>query len=59
MKNTKNTSNTPDLFLGIDVGKTDLYCHIIGNDQTNSYQFDNSKTGIEDLITWLQKLALR
>lgn len=57
MKNTKNSSSTPDLFLGIDVGKNDLFCHIISIDQTLSCQFDNSETGIEELIIWLKKLG--
>ena len=57
MKNTKNSSNTPDLFLGIDVGKADLFCHFLGKKEAVACRFDNSEKGISNLITWLKKLA--
>lgn len=44
-------------FLGIDVGKKDLFCHIIAPDQAYSERFDNSPAGIRLLIKWLRKLA--
>jgi len=30
MKTNSNSTNHPDLFLGIDVGKADLFCHLLG-----------------------------
>ena len=57
MKNTKNSSNTPDLFLGIDVGKADLFCHFLGKKEAVACRFDNSEKGISNLITWLKQLA--
>ena len=57
MKNTKHSNITPALFLGIDVGKTDLFCHVITDHDTSSSRFDNSEKGIASLLTWLQKLA--
>lgn len=55
MKPTKNTTITPSLFLGIDVGKTDLFCHITGTDASFSERFDNTPAGIRQLIRWLRK----
>lgn len=52
-----NPVPTPALFLGIDVGKTDLFCHIILQSSTASERFDNSSNGIKRLITWLVKAA--
>ena len=57
MKNTKNSSNTPDLFLGIDIGKADLFCHFLGKKEAVACRFDNSEKGISNLITWLKQLA--
>ena len=57
MKNTKQLPSRPDLFLGIDVGKTDLFCHIIGNNEAISNQFENSDEGIIKLISWLKNLS--
>lgn len=57
MKITKQSTITPDLFLGIDVGKTDLFCHIISANDASSSRFDNSEEGIISLLTWLHKLA--
>ena len=57
MKPTPNTTNLPSFFLGIDVGKTDLFCHIIGPDQPCSERFDNSPAGIKLLFKWLKKVC--
>jgi len=57
MKTNTIITTTPSFFLGIDVGKKDLFCHIIGSDQAYSERFDNSPLGIKLLIKWLQKLA--
>lgn len=57
MKTTIHTTTSPSFFLGIDVGKKDLFCHIIGLDQAYSERFDNSPAGIKLLIKWLQKIA--
>jgi transposase len=57
MKTTINPITSPSFFLGIDVGKKDLFCHIIGLHQAYSERFDNSPAGIKLLIKWLQKLA--
>jgi len=55
MKANQNTTNTPELFLGIDVGKTELFCHLISPNETHSQCFSNSSSGIKSLLTWLQK----
>lgn len=52
-----NPLSIPAIFLGIDVGKTDLYCHVILNASTGSERFDNSPDGIRALISWLSKIA--
>lgn len=57
MKNIKYTTHLPSLFLGIDVGKHDLFCHLITLDETPSARFDNTPAGIKTLITWATKLA--
>ncbi len=57
MKNTRIPSNTPAFFLGIDVGKPDLFCHIIGPDKTLSQRFDNSPEGIRKLLNWLHEVT--
>jgi len=57
MTNTKHSAITPDLFLGIDVGKTELFCHIITGHDASSSRFNNSEKGIASLLTWLQKFA--
>lgn len=51
----KTTSKTPALFLGIDVGKTDLFCYLLTNDSTFQKRFDNTPAGIASLIAWLEK----
>jgi transposase len=48
---------TPAFFLGIDVGKPDLFCHLLGPDKTDSKRFDNTDRGIEQLLAWLSSLA--
>jgi transposase len=57
MKPTINPTNTPSFFLGIDVGKKDLFCHIIGPDRISSARFDNTATGIKSLLKWQKKEA--
>lgn len=57
MKTTTHPSTAPSFFLGIDVGKTDLFCHIIGEDMSCPERFDNSPGGIRRLIKWLSKAA--
>lgn len=49
--------STPAIFLGIDVGKTDLYCHVILEATTASERFDNTTQGIKRLISWLSTIA--
>ncbi len=55
MKTKPILPNHPAFFLGIDVGKADLFCHLIGPDEPISSRFDNNKTGIKLLIRWLLK----
>lgn len=55
MITTTDPPNPPSFFLGIDVGKRDLFCHIIGPDQSGSERFDNTAPGIKLLIKWLRK----
>lgn len=55
MKTKSNSSSTPELFLGIDVGKADLFCHLLRAAQPIAQRFDNSDLGIKQLIDWLQK----
>jgi transposase len=50
-----NISNHPDFFLGIDVGKADLFCHLIGPSEALSERFDNTPKGIKSLLAWLSK----
>ena len=57
MKTTSITTTTPVFFLGIDVGKNDLYCHLITPTETRSQRFENSDSGIQNLLAWLQPLA--
>ena len=57
MKDTQNTTQLPSFFLGIDVGKKDLFCHIISPTETSSARFDNSTKGIKTLIRWVKKKA--
>ena len=55
MKNNSNATPYPELFLGIDVGKTDLFCHLLGLQEPIALRFDNSESGISKLINWLTK----
>ena len=57
MKNTTEPSDPPSYFLGIDVGKAELFCHIIGPGEPCSESFDNSAAGIRLLTKWLAKTA--
>jgi transposase len=57
MKNTTTKPTTPAFFLGIDVGKTDLFCHLLGPNKTVSKRFDNTSKGIGLLGEWLKTLA--
>ena len=55
MITNSRSSLNPELFLGIDVGKTDLFCHIIGPNASIAQRFDNSDRGIQQLIDWLNQ----
>jgi len=57
MKNTLIPPPAPAFFLGIDVGKIDLFCHIIGPINLVSQRFDNTHSGIKQLIKWLFGIA--
>ena len=58
MKPTTDPTHSPSFFLGIDVGKKDLFCHITGPDGQASERFDNTPTGIKSLLKWLKKETL-
>lgn len=55
MKTIQNTTQLPSLFLGIDVGKAELFCHLITPDEPLSAKFDNTPTGVHKLISWATK----
>lgn len=55
MKTTTTPITPPGFFLGIDVGKSDLFCHLIGNQSPSSERFDNTPAGIALLLKWLIK----
>lgn len=55
MKTTSKSTNVPAFFLGIDVGKSDLFCHLIAPIETLSDRFDNTPKGIKSLLRWLSK----
>ena len=57
MKIKPNSTPPPSFFLGIDVGKVDLFCHIISPKNTSSARFENHTAGISKLISWLLKTA--
>lgn len=57
MKTTSKSTTPPAFFLGIDVGKADLFCHIIGPISVLSERFDNNVKGIKSLMSWLKKTA--
>ena len=52
---TSNRHKKPATFLGIDVGKKDLYCHCITDDGSQSEVFENSSVGIKLLQKLLAK----
>ncbi|BDS07334.1 IS110 family transposase [Oceaniferula spumae] len=49
--------STPAPFLGIDVGRADLFCHVISITATESGRFDNTPDGIRSLVSWLSEIA--
>lgn len=55
--NTSIPAKLPESFLGIDVGKVDLFAHLIVADTRHCQRFDNTRKGIESLILWLNKLV--
>lgn len=57
MKTTSIPTSAPAFFLGIDVGKSDLFCHITGVRNSCSERFENSSGGIRLLLKWLVKAA--
>ena len=58
MKNTSFPNSVPVFFLGVDVGKSDLFCHILQLDVNFSERFDNNEPGISKLISWLKSKTL-
>lgn len=54
MKNKSFPSSNPAFFLGVDVGKSELFCHILHLDESHSDRFDNDERGISKLISWLK-----
>ena len=54
MNTTPNQPTPPAFFLGIDVGKKDLFCHIIHFGSSYSERFDNTEPGISKLVDWLE-----
>lgn len=57
MKTTTPPTLLPSFFLGIDVGKAELFCHLISPGESKSESFDNTPAGIRLLTKWLAKLA--
>lgn len=57
MKTNSNTTPNPELFLGIDVGKADLFCHLLGTSEPIACRFDNNDNGIRKLTDWLIKYS--
>jgi len=53
MNNSKDPTKRAS-FLGIDVGKKDLYSYIIVEKGTYSHRFDNTKAGIKALLQWIK-----
>ena len=58
MKTILPTTPAPVFFLGIDVGKTDLFCHLLGPDGPSSERFDNTEPGIVKLTHWISTVAV-
>ena len=46
---------SPSAFLGIDVGKAELFCYLLNSSKAVSAKFDNTPAGIKMLISWLFK----
>lgn len=57
MKTNQQSTLPPAFFLGIDVGKADLFCHMLGAKEPIACRFDNSDQGIKELLNWLDHLA--
>lgn len=57
MNTNINSASTPEFFLGIDVGKPDLFCHLLGPHEAIARRFDNTDRGIADLVAWLKTFA--
>lgn len=57
MKNTPYSSLIPAFFLGIDVGKPDLFCHAITPERNLKMRFDNTPEGIQLLLAWIASIA--
>ena len=55
MKTTIEPTPPPSFFLGIDVGKAELFCHMIGPAEPCSERFDNTSAGIRLLTKWVAK----
>ncbi len=52
-----NIINQQQIQLGIDVGKVDLFCHLIDQDESFSAEFKNTAPGIKRLTAWVHKIA--
>lgn len=59
MKTTSQSSSESAFFLGIDVGKSELFGHLIGPGEPISKRFDNTPKGIKSLVLWLRKTVGR
>lgn len=57
MNNTQTHPAPPALFLGIDVGKKDLFCHLLDGQASHAERFDNTDAGIRLLTGWLRGTA--
>ena len=57
MNTTTHSIALPAFFLGIDVGKIDLFCHLLAPEGSFSQRFDNTPHGIKCLQDWLLSLA--
>lgn len=57
MKTTTHPTSTPEFFLGIDVGKAELFCHLLGTGNALARCFPNTSEGIAELISWLRSLC--
>jgi transposase len=44
--------------LGIDVGKRDVHCALLGEGKPRTNSFPNSRTGFERLLQWLQNRSV-